>query len=298
MYEQGVIRPPSEASSLLVRVTRNCPWNQCVFCPAYKGTKFSRRTVEEVKKDLDNMAKEYAGYPVRTAFLQDGDTLVLKTEDVLVVLRYIKQKFPTIERVTSYARSPTLRKRSVEELKQLKEAGLTRIHVGMESGSEKVLKMVKKEVVIGDIEYNKEKIDIILEASKGRNVKIIAMIRDPKDDEDLSPEKSLLIAQMYVDYLMDQGVKRTDILLDPVVRPLEQHCDNGRAFLNTLELFKLDFPQVKTMANVSQLSEGLPKRQMLASYFVSLAISKGLDYIITNVLDEDFYESIVTTMSI
>jgi cobalamin-dependent methionine synthase I len=65
-----------------------------------------------------------------------------------------------------------------------------------------------------------------------------------------------------------------------------------------LELFKLDFPQVKTMANVSQLSEGLPKRQVLASYFVSLAISKGLDYIVTNVLDEDFYESIVTTMSI
>jgi len=151
MYEQGVIRPPSEASSLLVRVTRNCPWNQCVFCPAYKGTKFSRRTVEEVKKDLDNMAREYEGYPIRTAFLQDGDTLVLKTEDVLEVLRYIKQKFPTIERVTSYARAPTLRKRSVEELKQLKEAGLTRIHVGMESGSEKVLKMIKKGITQDDI---------------------------------------------------------------------------------------------------------------------------------------------------
>lgn len=151
MYEQGVIRPPSEASSLLVRVTRNCPWNQCVFCPAYKGTKFSRRTVEEVKKDLDNMAKEYAGYPVRTAFLQDGDTLVLKTEDVLEVLRYIKQKFPTIERITSYARAPTLRKRGVAELKQLKEAGLTRIHVGMESGSEKVLKMIKKGITQEDI---------------------------------------------------------------------------------------------------------------------------------------------------
>ena len=58
MYEQGVIRPPSEAQSLLVRVTRNCPWNQCLFCPAYKGVKFSRRTVEEVKTDIDNMARE------------------------------------------------------------------------------------------------------------------------------------------------------------------------------------------------------------------------------------------------
>ncbi len=151
MYEQGVIRPPSEASSLLVRVTRNCPWNQCVFCPAYKGTKFSRRTVSEVKKDLDSMAREYQGYPVRTAFLQDGDTLVLKTEDVLEILQYIKQKFPAIERITSYARAPTLRKRSVEELRQLKEAGLTRIHTGMESGSENVLKMIKKGITPEDI---------------------------------------------------------------------------------------------------------------------------------------------------
>jgi radical SAM superfamily enzyme YgiQ (UPF0313 family) len=107
--------------------------------------------VEEVKKDIDSMAREYEGYSVRTAFLQDGDTLVLKTKDVLDVLRYLKQKFPAIERITSYARAPTLRRRSVEELKQLKEAGLTRLHVGMESGSEKVLKMIKKGITEDDI---------------------------------------------------------------------------------------------------------------------------------------------------
>ncbi|HOV90206.1 MAG TPA: radical SAM protein [Syntrophorhabdaceae bacterium] len=151
MYEQGVIRPPSEASSLLVRVTRNCPWNQCLFCPAYKGTKFSRRTVEEVKKDIDAMAEDYKGYKIRTAFLQDGDTLILKTEDVLEILRYLKERFPSIERITSYARAPTLRKRTVEELKQLKEEGLTRIHVGLESGSATILKMVKKGITPEDI---------------------------------------------------------------------------------------------------------------------------------------------------
>jgi radical SAM superfamily enzyme len=151
MYEQGVIRPPSEASSLLVRVTRNCPWNQCLFCASYKKEKFSRRTVEEVKKDIDSMAKEYEGYQIRTVFLQDGDTLVLKTEDVLEVLRYLKQKFPAVERITSYARAPTLKRRSVGELKQLKEAGLTRLHVGLESGSEKVLKMIRKGITGDDI---------------------------------------------------------------------------------------------------------------------------------------------------
>ncbi len=151
MYEQGVIRPPSEASSLLVRVTRNCPWNQCAFCMSYKGKKFSRRTVEEVKKDIDSMAREYEGYPVHTVFLQDGDTLVLKTSDVLEILRYLKEKFPSIKRITSYARAPTLKRRSVEELKQLQEAGLTRLHVGMESGSQKVLKMIKKGISENDI---------------------------------------------------------------------------------------------------------------------------------------------------
>ncbi|OPY80404.1 MAG: coproporphyrinogen III oxidase [Syntrophorhabdus sp. PtaU1.Bin153] len=152
MYEQGVIRPPSEANSLLVRVTRNCPWNQCIFCPAYKGTKFSKRTVEEIKADIDQMAKEYGGYSfIQSVFLQDADSLLLSTHDLLDILHYIKQKFPDIKRVTSYARAKTLKRKTVAELKELKEAGLTRIHVGMESGSEKVLKMIKKGITQEDI---------------------------------------------------------------------------------------------------------------------------------------------------
>jgi len=152
MYEQGVIRPPSEASSLLVRVTRNCPWNQCLFCPAYKGVKFSKRTVEEIKKDIDQMAGEYGGYAfVQSVFLQDADSLLLSTADLLEILRYLKKKFPDIKRVTSYARAKTLKRKTVEELKELKEVGLTRIHVGMESGSEKVLKMIKKGITQTDI---------------------------------------------------------------------------------------------------------------------------------------------------
>jgi radical SAM superfamily enzyme len=152
MYEQGVIRPPSEANSLLVRVTRNCPWNQCVFCPAYKGVKFSKRTVEEIKKDIDSMASEYGGYAfIQSVFLQDADSLLLPTADLLEILRYLKKKFPDIKRITSYARAKTLRRKTVEELKELKEEGLTRIHVGMESGSEKVLKMIKKGITQTDI---------------------------------------------------------------------------------------------------------------------------------------------------
>jgi len=152
MYEQGVIRPPSEANSLLIRVTRNCPWNQCIFCPAYKGTKFSRRSVEEIIKDIDAMAEEYGSYSfITSVFLQDADSLLLKTDDLLAIFTYIKQKFPAVERITSYARATTIKRKSVEELIKLKEAGLTRIHVGMESGSLTVLKMVKKGITPDDI---------------------------------------------------------------------------------------------------------------------------------------------------
>jgi len=155
MYEQGVIRPPSEASSLLIRVTRNCPWNQCLFCPAYKGVKFSKRTVEEVKKDIDSMANELRDYPgVKTAFLQDADSLILPTDDLIAILDHLKERFPKIDRITTYARARTLSHKSVDDLRRLKQAGLTRIHTGMESGSTRVLKMINKgmtseEVVTG-----------------------------------------------------------------------------------------------------------------------------------------------------
>lgn len=164
-----------------------------------------------------------------------------------------------------------------------------------------IIKMAKNELVVGDIEFNPEKIDAVLEVARGRNVKIIARIMEAAKDnngDDNSPEKSLLIAQMYIDYLLDNGIKRSDILLDPVVRPLEEDFYNGRNFLTTLELFKLDFPQVKTIANLSILSEGLPMRGLISSNFVSLAIEKGLDYIVLDVLEKSIIESIITTLSI
>jgi len=146
MYEQGPIRPPSEASSLLVRVTRNCPWNRCIFCPAYKGATFSKRSVEEVKRDIDEMARDYASSHERitSAFLQDANSLILSTGDLVEIITHIKRRFPNINRITTYARANTMARKSVEDYKELREAGLTRIHTGMETGSATVLKMVQK----------------------------------------------------------------------------------------------------------------------------------------------------------
>ena len=128
-----------------MRVTRNCPWNQCLFCPAYKGAKFSRRTVEEVKQDIDAMALEHgSGSRVTSVFLQDADSLLLPTEELVAILEYLRGKFPRIGRITTYARARTLKRKSVDDLRRLKGAGLTRVHAGLESGSERVLQLIKK----------------------------------------------------------------------------------------------------------------------------------------------------------
>jgi radical SAM superfamily enzyme YgiQ (UPF0313 family) len=153
MFEQGVIRPPSEASSLLVRVTRNCPWNRCHICPAYKGKKFSRRSVAEVKKDIDMMATAYSAHLTHftSAFLQDADTLIIPTDELVEIITHIKETFPHIERVTTYARAKSMKRKHLDDYRRLKEAGLTRIHSGMESGSLKVLKLIQKGIKPEDI---------------------------------------------------------------------------------------------------------------------------------------------------
>ncbi len=199
MYEQGVIRPPSEANSLLVRVTRNCPWNQCLFCPAYKGTKFSRRTVEEVKKDIDAMARQYGGSGhLQSAFLQDGDSLLLPTADVLDILRYIKEKFPGIKRITTYARAPTLRKKSVDELRELKEAGLSRIHAGLESGAATVLKMIKKGITPEDIVEGGRK---VVEAGISLSEYIMPGVGGRRYSEEHAKETARLLNQVRPDFI-------------------------------------------------------------------------------------------------
>ncbi|MEW6665575.1 MAG: radical SAM protein [Thermodesulfobacteriota bacterium] len=185
-FEQGPIRPPSEAQSLLLRVTRNCPWNQCLFCPIYKGRKFSLRTVEEINRDIQ-IAKDMADdikavswrlglsgsvdnrvvghifssssygdqyrnvaawlyYGAGSCFLQDADNLVMPTDDLVEVLRFLREKFPEITRVTTYSRSRTIVRKSVEALTRIREAGLNRVHVGLESGYDPILKLVKKGV--------------------------------------------------------------------------------------------------------------------------------------------------------
>lgn len=183
-FETGPIRPPSEASSLMLRVTRNCPWNQCKFCGLYKGKKFSKRPVAHVIYDIDMLKKhidllrgtvsqsdpmaagltnlvktipreEQAAFHsafnwyrggMESVFLQDANTLIIKPDDLVKILAHLRRKFPQVLRITSYARSHTIARISDHDMARLAAAGLNRIHIGMESAADDVLDFVKKGV--------------------------------------------------------------------------------------------------------------------------------------------------------
>jgi hypothetical protein len=184
-FELGPIRPPSEAHSLLLRITRNCPWNKCKFCGLYKGEKFSIRPVDHVIQDIDTIRRYVgeidkivqqpgggnqrdlsdltAGQPeseqmalhsalnwvrggMKSVFLQDANSMVVKPDDLVAILDHVRQTFPQVKRITTYARSQSVARISDEDMARIAGAGLNRIHIGMESGADQVLEFVKKGV--------------------------------------------------------------------------------------------------------------------------------------------------------
>jgi hypothetical protein len=174
-FEQGPIRPPSEARSLLIRVTRNCPWNRCRFCPVYKGTDFSRRPLDHVLADIEAVAawaetlapeavcrEPGSGPPLdpeaemaaqnwyragmKSVFLQDANPLAVPPAEMTAILSLLKERFPGIERITTYARSRTVARIPADDLARMRAAGLDRVHIGFESGSDEVLAFMDKGV--------------------------------------------------------------------------------------------------------------------------------------------------------
>ena len=184
-YEIGPIRPPNEAYSLLVRFTRNCTWNRCEFCHTYKGRAFQKRSLQEIIRDIDTikqieteileLSARHGGqgritdslietifatptynecfksvavwmyFGGKNVFIQDANSLAMSPPTLIEALTYLKEQFPSIERITSYARARTIAKRlSVENLTGIRKAGLTRLHLGLESGSDYILYYIQK----------------------------------------------------------------------------------------------------------------------------------------------------------
>jgi radical SAM superfamily enzyme YgiQ (UPF0313 family) len=142
-YDFPPFRPPSEANSLLLRVTRGCPWNRCTFCSMYKTMKFEVRDLAEILGDIE-LAKELYDDRVRTVFIGDSNSLTIKADILVKVLNSLYSSFPHLERVTSYARAKTVAKKPIEDLERIYQAGLNRLHVGLETGDRDLLKEIEK----------------------------------------------------------------------------------------------------------------------------------------------------------
>ena len=143
-FEGPIYRPPSEAGSLLIQATVGCPHNRCTFCMVYKdGPRYRVRPVEEIEADIDEAARK-GGDRIEALFFPAGNTIAMKTDDLCRICRHARGRLPKLRRITVYGSSQYIDKKGPEGLRRLAEAGLSRIHVGLESGDDKTLRRIRK----------------------------------------------------------------------------------------------------------------------------------------------------------
>lgn len=141
-YDYPLYRPPSEADSMIFQVTLGCSYNKCSFCNMYRSKDYLERTWEEIKAEIDMAASQYG--ETRRIFLADGDAISLPNDRMIQILKYLFEKFSQLERVSCYAMPMNLLQKTNEELSELRSAGLKMLYIGIESGSDIILRKVTK----------------------------------------------------------------------------------------------------------------------------------------------------------
>ena len=192
----NLYRPPSEAFSLILQVTIGCSHNKCSFCSMYKGVQFHIKSFEQIKAEIDYF-RSRAKY-VNKIFLADGDALIVPTEKLIEILKYIKNVFPECERISTYASPKSLELKSEDELKKIKDNGISLLYIGAESGSDEVLKNINKGVT------SKELGDLILKAKKvgfKTSVTFIVGILGEKDFREHAVATGKFISSCEPDYV-------------------------------------------------------------------------------------------------
>ena len=255
-YYGNVFRPPSEARSLIIQATVGCTHNKCSFCYMYKDDNFIIRPLEDIKKDLIEMS-QYGSY-WRRIFLADGDALVLKTSDLLEILKTIKQYYPNIERVSSYATAGDINRKSIEELKALRDAGLEMLYIGFESGDDEILRKINKGLTYKDYVSAMAKCK---EVGFKTSITIIAGLGGVELMEQNAKGTAKIISETkpdYVSYLTMRIYKNTPLYLDYINGKF--NMPNAEEILQEMKIF---------LENVD--SEGTIFRSNHASNYVLLA---------------------------
>lgn len=246
-YEGTLYRPPSEAYSLIIQVTIGCAHNKCTFCNMYREKQFRIRKKEEIMRDLDECYGVY-GSRVRRVFFADGDALVVKTELLLELLAYVHEKFPYVERIASYGTAKDVLRKSEEELKALAAAGLELIYLGAESGDDKVLEHIHKDVTAAEIIAAGQKLKrcglktsvTLISGLGGRKGIREHAIKSAELITGMNPEyASFLTLRLYEGTQMNEEVKRGEMELitpDEIVEEMElflTHVDSPGTIFRT-----------------------------------------------------------------
>lgn len=282
-YDTPVYRPPSEADSFILRVTRGCAHNHCTYCNMYRGVKFEKLSDEQIMRQIA-IAYSVDREGVRKVFLADGDALVLETERLLKILNTLKKYFPNLEKVASYAAPRDILRKSVDELRQLREAGLQLLYYGMESGDSQTLKDIRKGVN-GDqsIEVGKK----VKEAGMQLSIMIILGIAGVPGSERHALATAHAINEIKPDYLsalslmLYRGSELKDQFERGEFQPLPPY-----GLMEELKLIveHLDLPETENMifrsnhvSNYIRLAATLPREKDL----LLQDIQRSIDYLKT-----------------
>lgn len=281
-YEGVVYRPPSEARSLIIQATIGCSHNECTFCSMYKSKKFRIRELKEVLEDI-RLAKVRYGENIKRVFIADGDALILRNEQLLEIFKEVNNNFKNIERITVYATPKAILRKTKEELLELKKHGLKMVYMGLESGSEEVLKRIKKGV------SKEEMIEAALKIKKA-GIKISVTAISGIGGKELSNEHAIetgkVLSQMNPDY-----VGLLTLLIDQDVELSREIEEKKFELLSPKEVLK----ETKTLIENMNV-ENTVFRSNHASNYVSLsgtlpeAKQELLDEIEDALLDEEMWK--------
>ena len=207
-YDAPLYRPPSEAKSLIFQVTLGCSFNECSFCDMYRSKEYSERSWDEVKGEIDMMSKMLPD--TTKIFLADGDALNLDTEYMIQIVKYVYEKFPNLERVSCYAMPMNLLKKTPEELDAMKKAGLNMLYLGIETGSDILLKKITKGATAKTIIKSCKKAK---DAGFTLSCMVILGIGGSKYSSENARETAKVISQVKPDYVgaltlyLENGIK-------------------------------------------------------------------------------------------
>src|SRR5690554_3727174 len=254
-YEGTVYRPPSEARSWILQATIGCSHNRCTFCSMYKDKSFRIRKTEEIIQEIHEAGRLYGN--LKRIFIADGDALMIRTEDLVLIIGELKNTFPECERIGIYASPKSIHLKSDADLKTLKEAGLGIAYLGLESGSDDILKAVKKGDTRGGIISAGRKIK---EAGLKLSVTVISGLGGRENWEDHARETARAVNMIRPDYL---GL--LTLMTEPGTELWDQVESGEFSLLSPYEIAQ------ETLLMLSQLdSPGCVFRSNHASNYVAL----------------------------